>query len=227
MSESATTQNATGSARGQYDKVTFQVRVEGRGNTGPQAKSRAQESVSNLRNTIAELAESGVKFEPDDNVASFDVQQEQRYDQSAGRNIPAGYLATFTMFLVTKQVDKAADVMDALTSDDGLNVSSPSFSVCSEKKRELQKTALTNAWQMAKQRFEEECSVLRLNASDFEVSTWSARYSDDEGQRRPQMYAMAARAEMVNDDDGNGAGPLVQSGAATVSVTLSVGFRRK
>lgn len=226
MSESATTQNATGSARGQYDKVSFQIRVEGRGNTGPQAKSRAQESVSNLRNTIAELEEGDVKFEKDDNVASFDVQQEQRYDESAGRHVPSGYLATFTMHLVTKQVDRAADVMDALTSGDGLNVSSPNFSVCSEKKRELQRTALNNAWQMAKQRFEEECSVLRLNSDDFEVSDWNTRYSDDEGGHpRAQMYAMAAQADMA--DDANGAGPLVQSGAATVSVTLSVGFRRK
>ena len=219
-----TTQQATGSARGPYDKVSFHIRVEGRGNTGPQAKSHAQENVLTLRNTIAQLEKSGVVFLPTDNTAAFSVQQEHVYDPNTGRNMPHGYTAVFNMNLVTKQVDRAPEILDALTSEDGLTVDSPNFSVCSEKRLELQKEAIKQAWEMVRQRFEVECEILAQDPSDFEVGTWTAHYRD--GGDTP-VYAASLQtlggAEMADAPD---AGPLVQSGMATVNATLSVGFQR-
>lgn len=217
-------QQATGAARGPYDKVSFNVRVEGRGDTGPLAKSDAQRSVAKLRKLIERL-KTKVTFEDMDNTAHFEVQQQHSYDSETRRNVPDGYIATFTMNLVTKQVEHASEILDALTSEDGLTVDSPDFSVCSEKRLSLQEAALQQAWDMVNQRLATECRIIGVPRNELEVCSWNTRYND--GGREPVYLAAASMSHDVEGAGGGGAGPLVESGAATVNVTLNVTFRRK
>lgn len=223
MSESTTEQRATGLARAPHDRVAFNVSLEARGDTGPKAKDRAKEIIrEHLNPALQELERRGVKFDKDDQNASYSVQPSQRWD--GNRQIPDGYVATFSLHLETSEVDRASEIQDVLTSVEGVEVSNPSFSVTPEKRRELQKLAVKEAYRVVRERFETECEVLGMKPEDFEINSWTPTYSD---RPRHQFQNFIAAASM---EAAGGGGPdemAVESSLASVEVTLSVGFRRK
>ena len=217
-----TTQVATGLARGKYDRVAFDVSVEGRGGTGPKAKTKAQETVTkSLNSALALLQKNGVVFDKNDHQSSFSVTQHFEYDNSGRR--PAGYLATFSLHLETSQVERASEIQDVLTSVEGANVSDPSFMLQPENRRTLQKVAVTEAFAVAQERFQEECGVLGLKPMDFEIEDWNVGY----GQGRFTPSTSNAMCDVAGAESAGGSEPLeVNSGLASVQVTLTLGFRR-
>lgn len=220
----ATVQSATGLARAPYDRVSFNVSLEGRANTGPEAKEKARKTIQeNLNPVLQELERRGVNFDKDDKNASYSVVPQTEWD--GNRQRPNGYLASFSLHLETDQVDRASEIQDLLTSVKNVTVSAPSFSLKSEKRRELQKVAIKQAFEVARDRFESECHILGMKPDDFEISSWTPQYSD---QRRMVTHnavrSFAAAAEMADDNDGS---MTVESGLASVEVTLSIAFRRK
>jgi len=222
-----TTQTAIGLARGSFDCVSFDLAVEGRGTTGPKAKEEAQRIINGaLSAALNSLAERDIRFEQKDGQVNFSVTQEFRYDDKRGRNVPSGYVASFSQHLETKDLDRAPEIMDVLTSAEGVNVNPPQFSLLPENRRKLQRGALEAAFKVVQERFDEECKVLNQDPGDFRISTWNARYNDRGTQ--PQVFANAAYdANMETLGGGPPDAPLVQSGLASVGVTLSVSYCRK
>src|SRR5271156_1411249 len=127
MSSKVTTQVAVGSARGKFDRVSFDVTVEGHGTNGPKAKAKAQETVTRVNTGIKRLEQAGIKFDKRDLQSTFCVTQHFEYDNGGRR--PAGYVATFSLHLETDQVDRASEIQDVLTSVDGANVGDPHFTL--------------------------------------------------------------------------------------------------
>ena len=67
-----TTQTATGTARGKYDRVSFSLTVEGRGTTGPRAKKEAQNIITNNIHTDLKKLETS-NFTIADDRTSFSI----------------------------------------------------------------------------------------------------------------------------------------------------------
>jgi len=217
-----TTQTATGLARGKFDRVAFNLSIEGRGVSGPQAKNKAQEVVNkHVKSAMEKLQKAGIVFQKDRNESGFAVEQHYIYDN--GEHRPSGYKATFTMHMETAQVDRVSDIQDVLTSVEGATVQNPEFILEPANRRQLQKVAVTEAFRVAKERFEEECAILRQNPIDFEINEWNARYNND----TPSLSNAAVNCSLEVAGAANGDDALeIDSGLSNVQVTLTVGYRR-
>lgn len=223
-----TTQTATGTARGKYDRVSFSLTVEGRGTTGPRAKEEAQDIITNNIHTALEKLET---FTIADGRTSFSINP--TYVDSGiifnkGKKI-AGYRARYTLYLETSQVDKASKIQDVLTSIEGVSVDSPEFILEPPSRRKLQDLAVKAAIKVVKDRFRNECETLDLDLEDFEIEDWTAEYYDVRPHNnvvcvtngRPDIRDVRTGQPITYSDE------LVQSGRAAVQAKVRVGFRRK
>jgi len=225
MSQLVTSQSATGFARGKFDTVSFNVDIEGRGRSGPDAKAAVKKPLKALLDALSSLGESGVEFKSDEDQSSLNLSKETRWDEQQGRNIFTGYLASYSLHVESSDVDRASEIQDVLTSVDGIEVDSPTFTLEPEQRRELQKAALKLAVVVVKDRFKQECEVLSLDPEDFEINTFNTNY----GQRRTNSCSnFAMKYESAMDSNSAGGAPVeIKSGLADVEITLTVSFKRK
>lgn len=225
-----TTQNATGTARGKYDRVSFSLTVEGRGTTGPRAKKEAQNIITNNIHTALEKLETPV-FDIASSKTSFSINPtyvDAGIFKNKGKKI-GGYKTVFTLHLETSQVDKASQIQDVLTSIEGVRVDSPKFILEPPSRRKLQDLAVKAAIKVVKDRFRNECEILDLDLEDFEIEDWTADYFDVSAQSnvvsvtngRPDTRDITSGARVWFSSE------LVQSGQAAVQARVRVGFRRK
>ena len=222
-----TSQNATGIARGQFDSVSFNVTVEGRGNTGPEAKEETRSAVAALTEAIAGLKGDGITFKDDEDKSTFMLNKETRYEDTAGRHVFSGYLAQYQLQIKSNQVDKASEIQDVLTTVEGAEVASPNFSQEPETRRELQKIAVKAAYEVVKERLAEECSILGIKVEELEIDTWDTNYGQSHSYSASN-FAADSNMAMAGYAGGMEAAPIeVKSGLADVQVSLTVGFRRK
>jgi len=224
--KATTSQKAIGIARGSYDRVRFNLIIESIGHSGPLAKEQARQIINGPLNTALEKLQPQVVFETPDSHSSFSVLQQHRWDEDLGKQIPSGYCAMYTLHFETKQVDKASFVMDVLTSVESLSktssisVRNPEFVMDPENRRKLQKSALKAAWEVVMERFKEECDILGQNLNELQVLSWHANYTDRKAENRSYMNACVAEDLPEMSDD------LIQSGLASVEVSLEVEFSR-
>ena len=224
MSRTVTTQSATGIAQGKFDNVSFNILIEGRGNTGPEAKNQTREAVEALQTALNQLKSQGITFKDNEDRSTLRLSKEHRYDEETGRNIFSGYLACYTLKVVSEDVEKTSEIQDVLTSISGAEVASPQFGQEPTTRRSLQKIALSSAFEVIRERLAEECEVLGLNVNDFEIESYNVNYT----QQRPNAYSNANFvAEDAFEAAGGGAPIEIKSGLADVGVTLNVSWRRK
>jgi len=225
-----TTQNATGTARGKYDRVSFSLTVEGRGTTGPQAKKEAQSIITNNVHTALEKLETPT-FDIASSKTSFSVHPtyvDAGIFKNKGKKL-AGYKTVYTLYLETSQVDMASKIQDVLTSIEGVRVDSPNFILEPPSRRKLQDLAVKAAFKVVKDRFKNECEILDLGLDDFEIETWTADYFDVSAQSnvvsvtngRPDTRDITSGARVWFSSE------LVQSGQAAVQARVKVSFRRR
>lgn len=214
-----TRQSATGVAKGNFDQATFQLSVEGRGATGPIAKKISQDTIAIVQTALGKLKQAGVIFDTAENQSSFDVSP--NYSYKNGESKPTGYIARYTLNLVTKQIDRVSEIQDVLTSIQNLTVSSPVFGMSPTNQQQLQQSAVASAYLTLTNRFKEECRVMGLNPGNFEIDSWSARYSDNDDY--PMAYAMLATKSAGQSRQAVG----IESGSANIRVSLSVNYRKK
>jgi len=222
-----TTHRATASAATDWDRVSFALTVEKVDRNGPAAKEAVTQIVNSaLKGALATLENKGVAFSKDDNKASLSLRQEMTWDEKRRKEVPAGYRATYNLYLETSQVDKVSLIQDVLTSidADGITVGTPSFILQPEKSKTLQDTALKNAFELATTRVQKECEIPGVDFGSLQIESWNVQYNDHRqrgGVARAAMYAAGA-ADM---ETLGGNSPLeIQGGKAQVEVTLVVAY---
>lgn len=242
----STTVAAQGQAEAPHDLAHYHVVLKADGTTVPTAKARLKKQVEELMTSIEAMRQKiNVEFVKHSLRTNTNVQQKYEWNEKKRENEPCGFHATYTLSFTIDDLDKISEVYDALTNLDKVAVANPSFSLKNRDK--LNKKALKKAFENVQSRFEEECNVLGLASSDFEVGTWEVSYSDSQRSDRVakgvRVFAAASGrpgaapvgavmgAEIESAAFG-GAGEEdtlleINPGNATVTVNLEVGYIRR
>lgn len=222
-----TTVAALGEAETDFNVAMFHLSLMAEGETAQLANSNLKTQVVELNNTLSKI-NSDVKAHEVRNsrISSTSVQPHYVYDDEKRKNERRGFRASYSLSFKVDSMDKVSQVYDELTklSSDKLSINSPTFGLKSSEK--LNKKALKDAWKKVKNRFSEECKIMGLSDSDYEVSNWEVSYNDSRrtGARPMMAMSLSAREESI----GGGAAPIeIHSGKAKICVNLNVSFQRK
>jgi uncharacterized protein YggE len=243
----STTVAAKGQAEAPHNLAHFHLVLKDEGATVPSAKARLKKQVETLNIALSDMkVEIGLKFVKNSFRTNSNVQQKWEYNQKTRENDFRGFEASYTVSFTIDDLDKVSEIYDALTNLDKVQVSHPWFSLKTLDR--LNKKALKRAFDNVQLRFEEECTVMGLTASDFEVGTWEVNYSDSQrsesvganarrsamgGGRPAAVAAMAMGGEIesasgpLGDADGEDTLLEINPGNATVTVNLEVGYIRR
>jgi len=239
----STTVAAKGQAEAPHNLAHFHLVLKDEGSTVPTAKARLKKQVESLNIALSDMkVEIGLKFVKNSFRTNSNIQQKWEYNQKTHENDFRGFEASYTVSFTIDDLDKVSAIYDALTNLDKVEVGHPWFSLKTLDR--LNKKALKRAFDNVQARFEEECTVMGLNASDFEVGTWEVNYSDSQrsenvgkNMRRSAMVgapavAMAMGGDIESASDSGGSGEEdtlleINPGNATVTVNLEVGYIRR
>lgn len=242
----ATTVAARGLAEDKYTVANFHLSLSDKGATVPAAKDKLKKQIESLNTTLASLrTKLDFKFIDNSVRSSSQMQEDYEYDRKNNENKFIGHIATYNYSFQIDNLDVVNALYDALTSLNKVTVGSPSFGLKPAQRERLNKKALKNAFAKAKDRFEAECKVLNLVASEFEIANWEVTYGDSQRSNRVagglRAHAMSARVASNSmalvsaspmggggDGDGDADGSLdLVAGLAEVVVNLEVGYARK
>ncbi len=219
-----TTVNASGSAKAAYNMVTFNVRVEGDGKTLAEAKQMADE--------LMRAVDGCVKTLVDTKKLLIELGTEQRTSSSRTNRDSSGkgkkeiettkysYLYSFT----SNSVECASAVMDEIGSlvVQGVQVV-PVYKV--RNLRALSKLAFANAIQNAKERFTDECHVMRVDPKCYAIDNYIPTYDESRGYQGSGMESAGMRSMMALDTDSS---PIqLDPGTTEIKVRVSVTYIKK
>jgi uncharacterized protein YggE len=131
------------------------------------ARQKAKARLAEVRSAIIELCGADAGIDESRLNSYFHV---RAHVVDSGRE---GFDASFTLQLVSNKPEAASVILDRVAEIEGIEVSSPSFSMRAEDERELKNQAFVSAVAAAKARFRWQCSVIGLDPSDFIVSHWT------------------------------------------------------
>lgn len=229
-----TTVAAQGEAETEYDLVQFSVSLKSLEKTVPQAKGKLKKQVDTLVALVEDLQKSlEIKIVKGSLRSNTQVGEKREWEHNS--QVFKGYEATYSMTFRLDDLSKISQIFDILTSLREAQVSPPQLML---KEREtVNKAALAVAFQKVVSRFANECAVLGLNPSDFEIAAYEASYSDS--QRSDRVGAMASRAarsahlesmpvaaSLMHDADESDVIEIV-AGLAKVTVNLEVAYARR
>lgn len=243
----ATTVAAQGSAETDYNLAGFAIHLSADGSSAPLAKAKLKGQVDALTQALdAMKAKLDLEFVKNSVTTSTNVQEHWEYNRKKNENEFLGYRAGYSMFFQIADLDKVSEVYDVLSSLQEVTTSSPGFYLKTNTRDRVNKKALKDAFRKVQERFETECEVLGLDASDFEIASWEATYSDSQRSDRVAAHNRkvgASRAMNYSSDNievvacaaapaGGGVGdssePLeIVVGKAKVTANLEVGYARK
>lgn len=243
----ATTVAAQGTAETKYNLVTFNVSLSEDGQTVPNAKARLTKAIDALNEAVESAKkELSLEFVKNSVRTSSNTSEKWEYNRKTNENEQQGYTMSYSLSFDIDDLDQVSKVYDALTSIPKVTVHQPFFSLKAKNREKLNRKALQAAQKKVEDRFAMECEILGLTASDFEIASWEATYSDsrrsDRVARGTRAYAMAAAAPA----GGGGVGASFESadapiegasnsepvigftvGLASVTANLEVGYARK
>ncbi len=235
----ATTVAARGSAEAPYTIANFSVSLSAKGTTVPTAKARLKSQIEELNQALLDM-QSKLTLEFVKNSVRTHSQVQEDWDYNNRKNEMVGYIVTYSVSFQIEDLDKVNQVFDTLTSLSNVRVGNPTFGLKPSQRERLSKKALKNAFAKAQERFETECKVLGLDATDFEISNWEVTYHDSQrGERVARamsarhtsnaVYEGAAVAVAAAAPIGGGAMDEIDivSGVAEVTVNLEVGYAKK
>jgi uncharacterized protein YggE len=214
----ATTVAAQGTAETDFNFATFSVALSAEGKTAPEAKTNLKKQVDDLTQALEAMKTNlTLKFVKDSVNTSTNVQERWIYNNKKGENEFEGFTASYRYSFQIDDLDKVSEVYDVLSSLEEVTTSSPSFSIKTATRDRVNKKALKDAFRKVQERFETECSVLGLNAADFEIASWEATYSDS--QRSDRVSATTrrvgmARAAAYSADDALESAPIAAAAPA-------------
>lgn len=233
----ATTVAARGLAEAPYTIANFSLSLSAKAKTVPSAKEKLKTQIEDLNTAISDMKiELGVDFVKNSVRTASSVRED--YEYRANKHELVGYEVTYNYSFQTADLDKVNEIFDILTSLEKVRVANPHFGLKPSQRERLSKKALKNAFAKAQERFESECEILGLNASDFEVSNWEVTYHDSQrGERVARGMAARHYGNAVYEGapiaaafaaGGGGGGEIdLVSGLAEVVVNLEVGYAKK
>lgn len=205
----------TGSTETAFTSASFRAHVTTFGDTGPEAKEKAKSTVESIKAVIARFAERA-GIETDRVKTTFDVDVNKVYDRNTGVQTFNGYRAVYTAAFSAKNVAEATAVHDALTSIAGVEAPTPVFHA--DNSPEVFRRAFQDAATKAQTRFNDQCDVLKLRASNFECVNWVIPRNHGGGGK---VMALAGSANGGDD------GPIeVEPGRAVLDVTVTFYFQK-
>lgn len=218
-----TTTRETGIAKTDYDVFEMQVSLSEIEETSSKVRDVLATNSGKVLKVIDALKEKGMKVRENSWKTHSNVYNNLVYDREKGVNVAAGQKGIWTCSFQSTTMEMANTVYDKLISLDlqGMSVS-PSFKV--QDLDALHNSALKDAWAKVQATFNYECSVFGLDSTKFEISNYSTSYDEHERAEEAPRMAMAAAAPK-----GGGSSPAIEleSGKATVKVSLAVTFARK
>lgn len=205
---------------GEFDRVSFTVRIRGNGSTSVEAKEKVKAPLDALEALMALIQSDGrIKFSQ--RVTSpFSVSREDRWDDERDEYIFSHYAACYSLTFVVNGTEHTTFLMDELTNIEGVEVDSPTFQINSEQRQQLMDEALKLAVEDAKKQFQKQCDLLGKNTEDYEVHGWS---QGGFGGTGITGCAGDSNASAMNGIQNYSKRIIVNSGVAkvTASITLS------
>jgi uncharacterized protein YggE len=219
-----TTVSARGEAEIDFNLARFSISLQADGENGFSANEKLKGQVELLNKTLEEvIANHEMKVVKNSVYSNTSVAPFYKYNDVTKVNDVSGYRAVYSRSFQTDSMDKINIVYDKLAAmaNDQMRVNSPTFHLRSFEK--LNKKALRDAWKKVMSRFEDECKIFELEASNYQLGSWEVNYSDsNRGSVRPMM-AMA-----VVEAPSRGSEPIeISLGKAKVIVNLSATFQSK
>jgi len=214
----------TGLAYGKFQAANYSLTIVGKGKTGPKAKLATRAVQEKLYKALNNLQENGVTLVNGKTRSSLSVEKD--YDRGNFR-IFSGYKATFTMTFRSRDLERIAEIHDALTSIEGAEVASPSFLMNPEHKEGLRRQAFEGAVKQAKQRFGEQCAVLGFDSEQFEIVNWDSRSGRDDKSFRGKGLSNNF-SPLENDEDFFIAiRDSVESGEARMELSVTLNYSKR
>lgn len=210
-----------------YDTAHFSLSFSELDVKAKDAKAKLKKGVEKINGALATLKSKGLVMLAGTYLTGPTVAPNWVYDRASQTNVLKGQKATYAVSFQTQMLEMVNEVYDTLSELD-LNeylVNSPVYSVKAEAA--LKQQALEDAWRVAQVLFGNQCSVLGLDSSKFEVSTWDVDYSANEytgGKfRNSTPSPMTLNAGGYDADDAI----EINAGKAKVKVVLTVNYVRK
>lgn len=217
--------SGTGLAFGKFRAANYSLTIQGKGKTGPKAKAATRTVQEKLYRAMENLQENGVVIVPGKTRSTLDVAKDYARNTTLG-SFFAGYTATFSLTFRSRDLDRIAEIHDALTSIEGAEVASPKFLMDPDHKEELRRTAFENAVKQAKKRFEEQCIVIGNDPEQYEITGWDSRSGRDTNSNFKGMNnnfnPLGQEDDFWLPERSN-----VESGEARVELNLTIEFSKK
>ena len=218
-----TTVTGTAQAIGEFDRVTFNVSIEGVGPTSVEAKSKVKVPLDALQNFLKEAEREGAEFAKDKTVSPFNISRKTSWDDGGNEKF-SHYSAVYALSFTVMGTERATVMLDKLTEINGLAVSSPAFSMGGDQRSKLYAEALEQAKDNALAAFKHECGLLDKNPDDFEITSWD--FGNGWGPTGPQgaIDANGPTAVAAMGSPMRAKRIVVNPGEATVSATVHLSY---
>lgn len=216
--------DGTGLAYGKFSAANYSLTIQGKGKTGPKAKLATRAVQEKLYRALENLQENGVVIVPGKTRSTLTVDKDYTHNSTLGR-LFSGYTATFSITFRSRDLDRIAEIHDALTSIEGAEVTSPTFLMDPDHKEKLRRIAFKSAVEQAKQRFKEQCEVIGNNPDHYKITSWSSMVGRDINANFKGMNNSFSPLE--NEEDFFiGVRDNVESGEARVELNITIDFNR-
>jgi len=227
MSNKVTSVSARGFVVADFDTATFSLSFNEFAPKSRDAKLKLKKGVEKITATLDALKKKGLQVLVTHYRTNITVGPNQVYDRHTGVNKIEGQKAVYSVTFQTPSLEMCSEAYDALSELEvnELNVSSPVFSIRAEA--DLKLKALNDAWTVAQKLFNDQCTVLGQDASNFSVLSWEVNYSgyDHGGFAKGRNFSNSTAALGGGGYDGEDAIDL-HAGRAVVDVILKVDYVR-
>ena len=224
MSNKVTSVSARGFVVADFDTATFSLSFNEVAPKSRDAKLKLKRGVEKITSTLDGLKKAGLVVLVTHYKSTITVGPNVVYNPHSGRNTTEGQKATYSVTFQTPTLEMCAEAYDALSELEvnELTVNSPAFSIRAEA--DLKLKALNDAWTVAQKLFNDQCTVLGKDSSNYSVANWEVNYSghDHGGFAKGRNFSNSTAA-LGGGYDGEDAIDL-HAGRAVVDVVLKVDY---
>lgn len=225
MSNKVTSVSARGFVVADFDTATFSLSFNETAPKSRDAKLKLKKGVEKITGTLDALKKGGLVVLVTHYKSNITVGPNSVYDRHTGEHKVIGQKATYSVTFQTPTLEMCAEAYDALSELEvnELTVNSPAFSIRAEA--DLKLKALNDAWTVAQKLFNDQCTVLGKDSSNYSVANWEVNYSgyDHGGFAKGRNFSNSTQALGGGGYDGEDAIDL-HAGRAVVDVILKVDY---